>query len=78
MTAIEIDTLHKQKRKKNMKIAMIFIYALIFFCVLSLGHSLKAERDLQIANKSLELISIQADKLLKENENLLDYIKGNR
>ena len=68
MTTLEIDNLHRQKRKKNMKVAMIFIYALIFFCVLSLGHSLKAERDLQIAYKSLEMLNSQIEMLMRDKQ----------
>lgn len=57
MTKQEIDSYHKDKRKKNLRIAMYFIYILIFMFIVSLGHSLTTTRDNFILEESLEQLS---------------------
>lgn len=56
-TKEEIDTYHRLKRIKNLKVAMYFIYALIFMFVVSLSHSLVTARDNAYLEDSVKQLS---------------------
>lgn len=56
-TKEQIDKYHREKRKKNLKTAMYFIYVLIFMFVVSLSHSLVTARDNIYLEQSLEQLS---------------------
>ncbi len=58
-----IDKAHREKRKKNIRMAMIFIYTLIFIISMSLGHSLITERDLLIAKQEIQALEIENELL---------------
>ena len=70
-----IDKKHREKRTKNIKIALIFIDILILLFVLSLAHSLHAEREISLVEKAAKMTSEKVEKILKENELLKDYLK---
>lgn len=70
-----IDKKHREKRTRNIKIALIFIDVLILLFVLSLAHSLAAEREISLAEKAAKMTSEKVEKILKENEILRDYLK---
>lgn len=68
LTKQEIDKYHREKRKKNLKTAMYFIYILIFMFVVSLSHSLVTARDNIFLEQSLEQLSDYVLELEKEKK----------
>lgn len=70
-----VDKTHKAKRVRNIKIACVFIYTLIFAFVLSLGHSLSAEHEIFMAQKQIEKLSADIIELSIENEYLQKVVR---
>lgn len=68
MSKEEIDSIHRAKRKHNIKIAIWFIYSLIFMFVLSLGHSFQVAKENFILELNIKNISKVVEELQKENE----------
>lgn len=73
--ALEIDKRHKAKRVRNIKIACVFIYTLIFAVVLSLGHSLKAEHELFVSKQAIQQLTDELNEMAVQNEYLRKVIK---
>lgn len=70
-----VDKAHKAKRVRNIKIACVFIYTLIFAVVLSLGHSLKAEHELFVSKQAIQQLTDELHKIAKQNEYLRKVIR---